>query len=105
MRWADAIFFRGGDIYMLLDKVNQYSNFKEELLKKKLVSGSSAGVYFLSNYALSARRNIIYKGLGILPIKSNCHYTDYKKEAVKVLDKYSGELVLLREGEFKVMEI
>ncbi len=105
LRWADAVYFRGGDTYMLLDRVNQYPNFKEELLKKKLVAGSSAGVYFLSNYGLSARKDIVYKGLGILPIKNNCHYTDDKKEAIKVLDQYPGELVLLREGEFKVMEV
>lgn len=105
LRWADGVYFRGGDTNMLLGAVKKYPEFKEELLKKDLVFGSSAGVYFLSNYSFSGSREVIYKGLGILPIKANCHYEDSKKEKIKILDKYPGELLLLREGEYKIIEI
>ena len=98
IKWTDAVYFRGGDTNMLLEQVKRYPEFKEELLKKELVAGSSAGVYFLSNYAHSAHRDVIYKGLGILDIKSNCHYTEDKD--LSKLDELPGKLVLLREGEF-----
>jgi peptidase E len=102
LRWADAIYFRGGETIRLLEQVKNYQNFKEELLKKKLVAGSSAGVYFLSNYAYSAGKDILYTGLGVLPIKSNCHYE--KGKDLSKLDKLPGKLVLLREGEFVVVD-
>lgn len=105
LRWADGVYFRGGETDRLLRAVKNYPNFKGELLKKKLVAGSSAGVYFLSNYSASFHRGVTYKGLGILPIKCNCHYTEEEKDDIKKLDKYPGELVLLKEGEFRIMEI
>ena len=105
LRQADAVYFRGGKVDRLLEKVRQYPNFKEELLKKKIVAGSSAGVGFLAEYAYSSTRDVLYEGLGILPIKTSSHYDDSKKEKVKALDKCSGELTLLKEGEFKVVEI
>jgi len=105
LKWADGVYFRGGDTNLLLRQIKKYPNFKEELLKKRLVFGSSAGVYFLANYSRSSSRGLIYKGLGILPIKANCHYEDDKKDDIKILDKYPGELLLLKEGEFKIIEM
>lgn len=102
LQWADAVYFRGGDTDMLLAQVKKYSNFKEEFLKKKLVAGSSAGVYFLGKWALSSSRNIIYKGLGILPIKSNCHYSAEKN--LDRLEQLEGKLITLAEGEYKIIE-
>ena len=98
------MYFRGGDTLRLLEKIRKYHDFKKEILKKKVVGGSSAGVYFLSKYAFSSSQGIIYEGLGILPIKSSCHYTNDMKEKVKILNQYPGELVLMREREFKTME-
>lgn len=103
IQWSDAVYFRGGDTFRLLGVVGQYPSFKKELRKKKIVGGSSAGVYFLSKYAFSRSRKIIYKGLGILPIKTNCHYTEEKKDVKKILRDYPGKLILLEEGEFKVL--
>jgi peptidase E len=102
LRWADAVYFRGGETDMLLKQIKKYKNIEEELLKKKIVAGSSAGVYFLSNYAHSSSRDVTYKGLGILPIKSNYHYEDGKD--LSRLDDLPGELIVLMEGELIVME-
>ena len=101
VRWADAVYFRGGDTNMLLEQVKKYPEFEEELLKKDLVAGSSAGVYFLSEWALSSSRDYIYDGLGILPIKTNCHYEEGKN--LSRLDDLSGELLTLKEGEYTIM--
>ncbi len=102
LQWADAVYFRGGETDMLLEQIKKYNNIKEELLKKKIVAGSSAGVYFLSNYAYSSSRDVMYKGLGILPIKSNCHYEEGKD--LSKLDDLPGELLVLSEGGFTVTE-
>ncbi len=102
LQWADAVYFRGGETDMLLEQIRRYGNIEEELLKKEIVAGSSAGVYCLSNYARSSSRDVTYKGLGILPIKSTCHYEESRD--LSKLDGLSGELLVLREGEFVVME-
>ncbi len=102
IKWADAVYFRGGQTVLLLEQIKKYPDFKKELLKKRLVAGSSAGVYFLSNYAYSAHRDVIYKGLGILDIKSNCHYEEDKD--LSKLDKLPGKLVVLKEGEFVIIK-
>jgi peptidase E len=102
LQWADIVYFRGGETDRLLEQIKKYPNFKEEISKKKVVAGSSAGVYFLSNYAYSSSRDVIYKGLGILPIKSNCHYK--KGKDLSKLDELPGELIVLKEGEFIAIE-
>ncbi len=102
LKFADTVYFRGGDTDMLLAQVQKYPNFKEELLRKFIVAGSSAGVYFLANYGYSTSRDVIYKGLGVLPIKVNCHYNEGKN--LSKLDQLEGELILLKEGEFKIIE-
>ncbi len=102
LQWAGIVYFRGGETDKLLEQVKKYPNFKEEISKKKVVAGSSAGIYFLSNYAYSSSRDVIYKGLGILPIKSNCHYEEGKDSSN--LDELPGELIVLKEGEFITIE-
>ena len=104
IRRADTVYFRGGETDLLLEAIKKYPDFEKEILKKKVVAGSSAGVYFLSNHALSSSSEVIYEGLGILPIKVNCHYTDEKKEKLKALDRYPEELLLLEEGEYEIIE-
>lgn len=99
---VDAVYFRGGDTNQLLDQVKKYDNFVEVLQQKKIVAGSSAGVYFLAIASYSSSRDIVYEGLGLLPIRANCHY-DESKDLSK-LDQYDGELVLLYEGEYKIIE-
>lgn len=102
LQHSDAVYFRGGDAQMLLDQIKKYHDFEKELLKKTVVAGSSAGVYFLSYMSYSSSRDIVYQGLDILPIKVNCHY-DEKKD-ISVLSQFDGEFLLLREGEYKIIE-
>jgi peptidase E len=103
IKWADGVYFRGGNTDRLLTEVRKHKDFTEELLKKKVVAGSSAGVYFLSKHALSSSCDIIYKGLGILPIKANCHYEEGKD--LSRLDQFPDEeLFLLKEGEYEIIE-
>ena len=108
---AKAIFFSGGgDIKKLIKILNSCSNFKD-IIKEKILAGSSAGAYILSTYYHSASEGEIYKGLGILPIRIVCHYLSSKfnvtKEAITKIEKYPKnlELVVLKDYEYKIIEL
>lgn len=70
----DVIYMRGGKTEMLMNVLNRVENFKD-LIKNKIISGSSAGACVLSKYYAS---NKIEEGLGILPIKTIVHYSEKK---------------------------
>lgn len=86
---ADAIYFRGGDVELLKKTLNKIKNLKE-LWNGKVVAGSSAGAYVLSKYYYWASKDMLGEGLGILPIKTFCHYTKEKSDKLKIL-KERGE--------------
>src|SRR3990172_3690605 len=46
---SDCIYLRGGEDYKLIDILRNIGNFKE-LIKNKIVVGSSMGAYALSKY-------------------------------------------------------
>ena len=107
---ARAIFFSGGKMKKLMKILNDCSNFKD-IIKGKILAGSSAGAYIFSTYYHSASDGEIYKGLGVLPIRIVCHYLSPKfnvtKEAITKIEKYSKdlELVVLRDYEYKIIEL
>ena len=39
VRWADEVYFRGGDTFRLLGVIDQYPGFMKEIKKKKIVAG------------------------------------------------------------------
>lgn len=108
---ADAIYMRGGDTEMLLAALKEYPEFKE-VIKGKVVSGSSAGAYVLSAYYYSSSYHNVGEGLGILPARVICHYQsehrDFQEteDPVKVMEKYPSELklIVLKDYEWKVIE-
>jgi len=103
LQWADAVYFRGGDTDLLLDQLKKYPTFKNSLSQKKVVAGSSAGVHILSKYFYSQSKGGIFAGFGLVDTKDICHYNEEKKPAIKSLRQYPGELVLLKEREFKII--
>jgi peptidase E len=100
---ADAVYFRGGETEMLLDALRQYPNVIE-LLKNKTVAGSSAGAYALSTYYYSNSADAVSEGLGIIPIKVTCHFTE-ESNALTALETCPGnlQLVTLKNCEFIVI--
>jgi len=76
---SDCIYLRGGEDYRLIDILRKSEDFKN-VIKGKIVVGSSMGAYALAIYFLSNTKNIIERGLGILPIKVYCHYDDTKEK-------------------------
>lgn len=112
---ADSIYIRGGETDKLINTLKQYPDFKE-VIKNKIISGSSAGAYVLSTYYASASKGGIHKGLGILPLRVICHYQseihkidESKKheDPVALIEEYPKdlELIVLKDYEWKSFEL
>jgi peptidase E len=88
---ADLIYIRGGDTHVLqkyLEKIDDLKN----LLKDKVVAGSSAGALVLSEYYYENDDNTFNKGLGVLPIKTFCHYTEENSDKLDQLKKFGKNI-------------
>lgn len=73
IKWCDAMFIRGGLTPVLQAQLEKVSNFKE-LIKDKVVAGSSAGALVFTKYYYEQDYDKIFEGLGILPVKMITHY-------------------------------
>ena len=111
VKWADAIYIRGGDLEIPLIDLLRQSSFEKEL-EGKTLAGSSAGADAIAKYYYGLDDLKIWEGLGLLPIKVLVHYrSDYNAPNIdwdKVETELKGykeqlPLVALKEGEFKVM--
>lgn len=106
---SDVIFLRGGDTELLLLKLREYPKLKE-LLVGKTVAGSSAGAYALSKYYYSKPKDLVREGLGLLPVRTVCHYQSLVHPVSKNINpvgdikKFDNklELVVLKDYEYKV---
>ena len=103
LRSANIIFIRGGDTEILHKKMSEIKNL-EDLLKGKVIAGSSAGAYIFCTYYYSNNENVVKKGLGILPIKLYAHYDDDQVDNFKRLEETGPDLPSLkvREADFLV---
>ncbi len=108
LKVSDAVFLQGGETLKLLSTLRTDPGFAE-VVKGKTIAGSSAGAYVLSRHYISADTGKVGEGLGILPIKVVCHFESSEfpdqKEPVKLLEPYSEELVVLKDFEWKVIEV
>jgi hypothetical protein len=102
---ADAIYLRGGDgASKLKEPLSQAKDLKK-VFAKKTIAGSSDGAYVLAEYYYSNDRQNLFEGLGILPIKVICHYSEDKKDRLEKLKKHGKELktYALEEEKFVVI--
>ncbi|MEX0918144.1 MAG: Type 1 glutamine amidotransferase-like domain-containing protein [Candidatus Paceibacterota bacterium] len=109
---ADAIYIQGGDTEKLKRTLNEYSEFAY-LIQGKTVAGSSAGAYVLSTYYYTNSQNKVLEGLGILPVRTVCHYQSEIHPAPDGVDPIldlnqfdkSLELVVLKDFEWRVFVV
>ena len=94
LKKANVMYMRGGTTAWLTEKMSRTSNLKA-LFKGKVIAGSSAGAYALSKYYWGNDAKKIDKGLGVLNIKTYCHYSPKDKLIVSRLLKYKEDLPLL----------
>jgi len=96
IRKSDVVYMRGGVTEVLMSKLKPIKNFGE-LIKTKVVSGSSAGACVLSRfYHTGSHKTHAKKGLGILPIKTFVHYFPEKQEELKELENLGQKLTIYK---------
>jgi len=102
-KWAEVIYFGGGETSKLLAVLKKFSNLKK-LFEGKIIAGESAGANSLSAYCYSQSSRGILKGLALLPTKTICHYEDKYKESFGKNYK-NLETLFLPIYQFKVFKI
>ncbi len=104
---ANTIIIRGGSTDRLLSVLRNYPDLKETFTGK-VVTGSSAGAYALSllNYDKSTKK--VRDGLGMVGVKTICHYQsetaeDPGIEAEPVMRAVHPEipLLILKDAQWK----
>jgi peptidase E len=112
LRWANAIYIRGGTTALLMDLLSKTDNWISELNGKTL-AGSSAGADLIGKYYYDLDTLELGDGLGLVSVKTLVHYgSDYNApnidwaKAEKKLKNYKEDLEILKlsEGGFKVIK-
>ncbi|MBU0706914.1 Type 1 glutamine amidotransferase-like domain-containing protein [Patescibacteria group bacterium] len=91
LKEVNAVYILGGNTHILqeyLEKVPDLVN----LLKNKTIAGSSAGALVFSSYYYENDDDTYNKGLGILPYKTFCHYTEEKTNKLKKLKGFGKNI-------------
>ncbi|HEV7702229.1 MAG TPA: Type 1 glutamine amidotransferase-like domain-containing protein [Candidatus Paceibacterota bacterium] len=108
---ASAIYIRGGSTPKLLETLNKYPDFKNNL-KNKTVAGSSAGAYAIGNHSpfhSDETGEEVRQGLGLLPLPIACHYESESlapnKRSLTRLKSLDPKLepILLKDFEWKII--
>ena len=102
---VDVLYLRGGDGHLIKNILSKTKNLPE-LFAGKIVGACSAGVNVLAKYYYDNDYNQIEDGLGILDIKSICHYDGSLAEARDRLMLHAEklEMVCLPEDEYIIIE-
>jgi hypothetical protein len=108
---ADAVILNGGSTNQLLEALRQYPELKT-VFEGKMIVGSSAGAYALSAYNYDKSHKRMRDGLGLLEIKTVCHFestTDEHvgQEAIEVMNSEHSELplVVLKDCEWQSFKV
>lgn len=100
---ADVVYLHGGKTVKILDTLKKFPNLKETF-SGKIIGADSAGANALCVIYYSVHSMGISDGLGVLPFKIICHYTEkYKGELDNMYSKL--ETILLKEYEYKVFVV
>jgi len=97
---AKIIYFEGGINHFLQNYLLSLKNLRN-IIKNKVVAGSSAGANIFVKYFFSRHRDQVIKGTGILSIKIICHYNPKKKYIIERLKNYGEDLKIYKIPEYK----
>lgn len=112
---SDVIFLRGEHTRPLMDLLTRNIGWLQEI-DGKVLAGTSAGAEAISKYYFVTKTNRNGEGLGLLPIKFIPHwkstYFDDEPQNINWDKIYSDfknykedlKLIVLKEGEYKVIE-
>ncbi|SRR5258706_11725116 len=107
MHEADIIYLGGGNDEIFKAFLSQIPlNILKKHFEGKVIAGSSAGANVLAMYYYTNDRQRVEEGLGILPIKTICHYTEEKESRLEELENYKEHLTsfALPENYFVVIQ-
>ena len=80
----------GGETRILRDYLAKVEHL-ENIWKDKTIAGSSAGALALSSYWYENDDDTYNQGLGILPFKLFCHYSEEKSDKLRRLKGYGDD--------------
>lgn len=101
LKWADIVFLEGGvATEKLMVKLGVTKNFKK-LLDGKTVGGSSAGANCLAKYYFGNESREIAPGLGVLNIKTFCHFELKDGDIVAKLAAFKEDLPIVALPNYK----
>lgn len=90
---ADIIYFGGGLTKNMIDFLKAIPlDILMQHLANKVIVGCSAGANALAKYYFASHLQKVEEGLGILPIKVFCHYTEEKEPQLEELENYGEHL-------------
>lgn len=106
---ASAVFVTGGNTPVLVTALQTIDNeLWKELLKNKVVAGSSAGVYVWSEKYFAGLYGEIRAGLGIIPYKTLVHFgnSDFNADRTAlqhlIEDGEDTNILVLRDFEWVI---
>ena len=94
IRKSDVIFLKGGDTSTLLAFLKRMPNI-EMLWKHKIIAGTSAGALVLSKHYYDGDLDIYDQGIGVIPIKLICHWSDARLNKIEGLKQIGENLQIL----------
>ena len=99
---ANVMYMRGGDTALLLNLLRQTPDLPK-LFMGKVIAGSSAGAYALVKYSWDWNKEVegVRPGLGLLPLKIICHYTEARRPNLVKLSQIEEDLPILKLADFK----
>lgn len=110
IRWAHAVYIRGGETDTLIGLLNKNTGWQKELDSKTL-AGSSAGADAIAKYYYDLDKLQLNEGIGLLLVKVLVHYrSDYNAPRVDWDKTYSDlksykenlPILTLAEGQFEI---
>ena len=104
LKWTDVVFINGGFQGFLKDSLEEIENLPQ-VFENKIVVGISAGANILSKYYYSQGAEDIKEGIGLLPIKVFCHYSDGCTSELSKLEEYKESLPVYKIPEEKYVVI
>lgn len=101
--FSDVIYFHGGSTLRLLDALKKIPSLMD-LLRGKIIAGESAGANVFAKFYYSRSVDDVNEGLGFLPLKIICHYSEIYSDKLDTVGT-DLELLLLPEYQFRTFEI
>ena len=99
VKTAHIIYIHGGNTFKLLETMKKFPNLKK-LFEDKTVAGESAGAYVLSTAFYSKNAGGMFRGLGLVPVQTICHYTGENED--KLAENKKIKTLLLPDYKYQV---